>query len=73
MRAAILCLIATACAGAQQSPEACLAPKLALVDAQYFAEAVERCQGFTWAECPYRDEIAEKYNARRGDAERSCQ
>lgn len=68
----LLCVALSGC-GAAQSPEACLAPKLAPLEALYFAEAHERCSGSTWDECEYREELQKKYDAKRREAIEACQ
>lgn len=70
--AAVL-MLGYGCSGAfKDSPEACLGPKLAPLEALYFAESHERCHGFTWDECPYRAELQKKYDAKRAEAIEAC-
>jgi hypothetical protein len=68
----LLCLCLGGCAGASNSPEACVAPKLAAVEAQYFSEAVDVCAEHTWELCPFRAELQEKYDAKRAAVVEAC-
>jgi hypothetical protein len=49
------------CSASTAQTETCLAR----ADAAMVAEAKDRCHGYTWRECPVRQEIVDKYAAER--------
>lgn len=62
-----------ACGGALvQSPEACLAPRLVVIEGAFATEAIARCRYQGWNMCISRDEIEAKYDREREIARQEC-
>jgi hypothetical protein len=72
-RVLFVALAVAGCGGAMQSPEACLGPKLAVIETQYMSEALRVCAGQTWQECPSREALEKKFDAMRDEARKACE